>query len=382
VHSPDMIMAACCFTIYACERVRDFDRSAQWCEKVKEFCLRYNLRSMLAFCRVHYAAVLVWRGQWAEADEELTAATRELTATRIGLATEGILRLGELRRRQGRLEEAARLFGEAPGDPFATLGRAGLALDSGDIQSASDLVERFLRQLPADDLLGRVDGLLLALRVRAALGRIDDARGALAQLEAAADGAAGTPPLQGMVAAGRGHLALAGGDPDAARRDFEDAVDCFQRCRAPYETARARVDLAEALLALGRREAAAAELRAALETFLWVGARPDAARATTLLEPLGGSRPSTGGASPLPAGLTRREAEVLGLLAKGMSNQEIAQDLFLSVRTVERHISTIYAKIDADGPAARAIAAAFAFSHGLAIGDRPPSVRSRLPADT
>jgi ATP/maltotriose-dependent transcriptional regulator MalT len=348
--------------IYACERVRDFDRSAQWCAKVEEFCLRSNYRSMLAFCRAHYAAVLLWRGDWAEAEAELTIANRELTATRFGMAFEGVLRLAELRRRQGRPEEAARLFADVPGHPTATLGRAALAYDAGDLLSASDLAERFLRQLPAENLLERIDGLELALRLDCALGRLDQAREALAQLEAAA-AAAGSPALRGVASAGRGLIAAASGDLDGARRAFEDAVDLFERCGAPYETARARIELARTLAALGRPEVAASEARLALQTLRDLGASLDAGRAAALLGELGGDQPPAG---PLPAGLTRREAEVLSLLARGMSNQEIANALFLSVRTVERHISSIYPKIGAEGSTARGTASAFAVRHRLA----------------
>lgn len=69
--------------------------------------------------------------------------------------------------------------------------------------------------------------------------------------------------------------------------------------------------------------------------------------------------------APLPAGLTPREVEVLCLLATGKSNQEIAAELVLSIRTAERHIANIYEKIGAHGKTARATATAFAFSHGL-----------------
>ena len=62
--------------------------------------------------------------------------------------------------------------------------------------------------------------------------------------------------------------------------------------------------------------------------------------------------------------LTTREIEVLNLIASGKSNQEIAGDLGLSIRTVERHISNIYTKIGATGPTARATATAFAHKHG------------------
>jgi DNA-binding NarL/FixJ family response regulator len=86
----------------------------------------------------------------------------------------------------------------------------------------------------------------------------------------------------------------------------------------------------------------------------------DAARARARLA----GRTLAGAASQptRPAGLTEREIEVLHLIAAGKSNREIAEELVLSVRTVERHITNLYGKIDARG---RADATAFAFTHGL-----------------
>ena len=76
------------------------------------------------------------------------------------------------------------------------------------------------------------------------------------------------------------------------------------------------------------------------------------------------------GSSPAPeaatfAGLTSREAEILRLIARGSGNHDIAAQLVISVRTVERHVSNIYLKLGLEGPAARASAATAAIRHGL-----------------
>jgi len=73
-----------------------------------------------------------------------------------------------------------------------------------------------------------------------------------------------------------------------------------------------------------------------------------------------------------PDGLTRRELEVLRLLAAGESNREIGESLVLSVRTVERHITDIYHRLGVSGRAARAAAAAYALTGGLSAPLRPP----------
>ena len=105
----DLIGLTCCFMIYACERVRDFDRAGQWCTRMKEYCERNGLRSVTAVCRTHYATVLTERGEWGDAEAELVIAT-ELLAARPILQADAVARLGELRRLQGRLDEASALF--------------------------------------------------------------------------------------------------------------------------------------------------------------------------------------------------------------------------------------------------------------------------------
>lgn len=105
---------------------------------------------------------------------------------------------------------------------------------------------------------------------------------------------------------------------------------------------------------------AAGHFAAAAERNERAGVRLWADRARRALGPLASTQP--GGPAQLPAGLTSREAEVLSLIAAGQSNQDIAEQLVLSVRTVERHITNLYGKIDARG---RADATAFALRHGL-----------------
>ena len=118
---------ACCYLITACERVRDFERASQWSERMLEFAKRWRIPHLFAVCRAHYAAVLVSRGTWPEAEVEFEAAMREFAGSRPGMGFEAVVRLAELRRRQGRLEEAGALFREVEFHPFAQLGLAAVA---------------------------------------------------------------------------------------------------------------------------------------------------------------------------------------------------------------------------------------------------------------
>jgi LuxR family transcriptional regulator, maltose regulon positive regulatory protein len=364
VEDPDAVVTACCYLLYACERVRDFDRALQWCAKTEEYCRRTSYRSMFGVCRSHYAAVLIWRGDWRRADEELTSAARHLEETRPGWVVEAVLRLAELRQRQGRLDDAVRLYEQVPAHPYSLLGLAAIRLESGDAETAADLVDRFLRRVPPDDLIEHVRGVELTVQIRVALGHLDLARQALGELEAAAEHVS-TDPLRASAHFARASIHESGGEVESARRSFEDAVDLYQRCGAPYETALARMGLARSLLALDRANVAAGEARAALDTFRHLGASREAGRAAVLLRDLGSSLLHAQVDLTAFTGLTRREIDVVRLLARGDSNQEIAGQLFLSVRTVERHISSIYQKLGVHGKAARAVATAFAIEHDL-----------------
>jgi DNA-binding NarL/FixJ family response regulator len=153
--------------------------------------------------------------------------------------------------------------------------------------------------------------------------------------------------LGAMAAHARGAVALAEGDARAALAQLREARQVWHELEAPYEIARTRALGAQACSALGDEEAAALELEAAREIFRRLGAAPDLAR----LEP-----------ATAPHGLSRRELEVLRLVATGKSNREIAAALVISEHTVARHLQNMYAKL---GLSTRAAATAFAFLHDL-----------------
>jgi DNA-binding NarL/FixJ family response regulator len=354
---------ACCYLISACERVRDYDRAGQWCGRVGEFCERYGIGNLLGVCRTHYAGVLTWQGNWAEAERELRSAAGWFEASRPPMVGDALVRLGELRRRQGRLEEADELFARSEGHPLALLGVAALALDRARPEEAADLADRFLRRFPEPARVERAAGLELAVK---AYARIDDherAGEALEQLRRLASRVA-TPPLQAAVLGSEGTVAAARGDQEVARRSFEDALDMLVASGAPFESAGVRLDLATTLAAQGRDQAARRELAAALAAFQELGAEGEAARAEALLARLPGARPSVpAGLLEGPLGeLSRRELEVLALVAEGLSNQEIAERLVLSKHTVNRHVSNILRKL---GVSSRVAAASLAVRHGL-----------------
>lgn len=335
-----MIGLACCYLIAACERIRDYERAVQWCDRLKAFCARWGLRPLFAVCRTQYASVCMWRGAWQEAELELTTAADELAASRPAMTGEGLVRLGELRRRQGQLDEAMALFERCGGHPLALLGRASVTLDRGDFKAGADLAERQLRRLPETNRTERAAALELMLRACLAEGRTDEARRATEELEAIAS-AAGTAPLRALASVAAGLLAERTRDGKSARKHLEDAVDLFEAAGAPFETGRARIDLARVLGSLGRADAAAAEARRAIDDLTPLGARLELARAQALLDgPVPEALPAD------PHGLTTRQVEILRLISEGHGNQAIAERLFISAHTVHRHVANVLTRLD------------------------------------
>jgi ATP/maltotriose-dependent transcriptional regulator MalT len=320
---------------------------------MRDIAERWGGRQLMAVCRSTYGRVLATSGDWERAEGELVAALTEMEASRPGQASGGLVRLGELRARQGRTDEARALFERA-----GTAGRLGLgelALNDGDAATAADAAERVVRRLPEADMLSRVPALELLVRAQAALGRLGDAARSLAQLEEAGE-RLGTPYLLGRVGLVAGELALARGASDEARRACEDAVDRLTESSAPYDAAVARVVLARALTAQGRPEHAEAELRTARDAFAEFGAMWDLARAEAMLA--GGAA----GRAEAVGELSAREVEIVRLVARGLSDAEIADRLVLSPHTVHRHVANVRTKLRLPS---RTAAVAYAARAGL-----------------
>jgi len=347
-----------CTLIYACEAIADYDRARQWCERTREFCKRMGLDTVFSICRTYYATTLIWRGEWEAADTELTAAMRELEPSRPSYVQDSLARLGELRRRQGRLEEAEALFSQAGPHRTALLGLASMAFDRGEMTEAIDLLSRVLRRVGVEDRAERVFVLALLSRARAAVGQMEEARVLLHEM-GELSGLVGTRPLAATVLATRAFVAATAADWPMAQACFEDALDLFEAAEARFEAAGTRLELARVLQAQSRRAAATEQAMMAQTAFGALGARGGFEESAALLRDLSDGLAETSSA-PLPNGITAREGEVLWLIAAGRTNQEIADDLVLSVRTVERHISTIYEKLGLHGRSARASAAAAA----------------------
>src|SRR5262245_24144231 len=345
---------ACCFLVTACVAVRDYERAFVWCDRIAEFAERYGSRYMLAFCRAEYGAVHVWRGRGGEAERVLEASVEDFAGSRPAMLGGPLTALAELRRRQGRPDEATLLLDRAGPVSAGQLCRARLALDRGDGRRAVELAERVLRQLPEDLKVDRAAALELLVGARSARGELERAGEALDDLREI-ERLIGTEAQRAGADLAAGRLAAAAGDHERARPMLEDAVDRFERCGAPFEAAQARLELATSLTALGRARDAGREATAARDRLVELGAEVEAGAARRLLGRLGTD-------TPLPE-LTPREHDVLRLLADGLTNRQIADRPVVSEHTVHRHVTNILRKLELPS---RTAAAALAVRAGLA----------------
>ena len=355
-----------CYLIAACERVRDYDRAVQWCKRLKEFCAKWGLRPLFAVCRTQYASICLWRGTWLEAEEELCAASDELAASRPAMKSDALVLLAELRRRQGRLQEAAALVNQTPPHGAGLLERAELAFDCGDYPAAAERAEQYLRHVPTSNLTDRASGLEILVRALTCLQDWEHAKAALGELSGIAALVA-TLPLQAAASLASGYIAMGENKADEARKCFEDAVDLYLRSGAPFEVGRARIELARALGKVGRIEAALDEAQRAKILLSELNAELESARAQSVLDELAPLLKSNQAAVSLKvrsSELTRREIEVIRLVAEGLNNQKIADLLFVSEHTVHRHLSNILNKLDVS---TRSAAVAQALRRGLLV---------------
>ena len=339
-----------CFLLNACERVRDYERAAEWCRKVEDFSRRIRANFVTLACRAHYGAVLTWHGRWSEAEQSLIEACERFGPERPSWSGLAIVRLADLRRRQGRLDEAEDLVEQRPGNPLAPVVMAELALDRGDPSAAVDVLEPVLRRIPVENRTLRAAPLETMLRARVAAGDAEATASDLLELRSIAD-ALGTRPLLASLSLSEGLVAAAAGDRETARERLEDAVELYAASGASFELGRARLELARILASLGRADAAVREARLALTSLEEIGAAIEAERARNELRSFGAS-PKTTRASRRGQILTPREVEILRLVSEGLTDPEIADRLVLSKHTVHRHVQNAYAKLDCSSRAA------------------------------
>jgi ATP/maltotriose-dependent transcriptional regulator MalT len=337
-----------CSLIASCEEVGDYDRAAEWTEATMRWAQQYPFAIFPGICRLHRAIVLKRRGGLEAAAQEVVRACEELRQSHVASSAAAWAELGDIRRRLGQLDQAEEAFArsqELCGGPCGEL--ALLRLAQGRVEEAMSTITSCVAG--QSNPLGRAGLLPMLVQIAVAAGDLDAAHRALAELETTV-ATFRTATLRAAERSTRGRLQLAEEDP-AARETLQQAVDAWHRLRVPYEEATARTLLGQALRSARDDAGATATFDAAARLFNQIGAQLDAGGVWD-----DGSKPD------LPAGLTEREVEVLRLVGCGLTNNEIATELFLSVKTVSRHLSNIFTKI---GVSSRASATAFAAEHHL-----------------
>jgi DNA-binding CsgD family transcriptional regulator len=351
-----------CNMISACSQVAGVERAAQWIHAGDDFARRYGSPHLYTTCRTYYGTILFETGDWPGAERQLTAALASARTAERALYAEALARLAELKLAQGRLDEAERLLAGFEDESSCASVLAAICLARADPVSAETILNRRLRELERPERPGPypagASSCLEAAVLLELLAAAQFAKGALAEARTTIERLvelgeqAGCDVIVARSARAVGRLLLAEGEAEAAADRLEQALIIFARLNVRLEAARTHLLLASVLRDRG---AAAREARAALDAFERLGAGTDADRAAGLLRSLGEKAARRG---QRDAGvLTKREREVLDLLAEGLTNKELAERLFLTRKTVEHHVHSILVKL---GLRSRAEAAAYA----------------------
>lgn len=340
-----------CNVIRGCQDVYAVGRAREWTNALKAWCdAQPGDVTFSGTCLVHRSEVLQWNGQWPQAIEEARlAAGRLLAGSRERAAAAAFYQQGELHRLRGEFRQAEDSYGNASRlGSEAQPGLALLRLAQGRVDAAASAMRRVAGA--ASSPATRLRLLPAHVEVMLAAGDLEEARCGAAELEEAAR-KLGIEVLAAMAGHARGSVALAEGDARGALGPLRRSFEIWQRLEAPYLAARVRVLLARACRALGDVDGCHLECEAAAAAFRQLGAAPDLA----VIEATAAEHPRSGK-------LTARELQVLRLVAAGKTNRVIGEELFLSEKTVDRHVSNIFDKLEVTS---RTAATAFAYEHRL-----------------
>jgi ATP/maltotriose-dependent transcriptional regulator MalT len=334
-----------CSVIDTCRQVYALGRAREWTSAFSRVCDQQP--EMVAFswsCMVHRSEILQLQGAWPDALAEAGRACERAQRAERKPPGAALYQQAEIHRLRGefaRAEDGYHAASERGCEPQPGLALLRLAQRRADAACAA--IRRLIST--TSDRLRRARFLPAYLEITLSMGDLEEARVARDELRELAH-AFDSDVLRAVVAQADGAIALAEGDAQAALDPLRCAFEQWQRLEAPYEAARVRVLLGQACRALGDEETAALEHKAARSEFARLGAQPELVR---LDAPTAHARPTPG--HPL----TTRELQVLRLISSGRTNKEIASELCLSERTIDRHVSNILNKLDVPTRAAAAV---------------------------
>ena len=352
-----------CAVIASCHNVYALERAREWTRTLEAWLAAQS--SMVPFtgtCAVHRVEILQLGGAWTEAIEAARTTAERLAGAERGepaeAAGEACYQQAEIHRLRGEHAAAEAAYRTAiQHGREAQPGLALLRLAQGRGADAASAIRRVVAATA--DRLSRVRYLPATVDILLATGDLEEARRAARDLEEVASRYR-TDILGAMSGHAQAAIAVHEGKAQAAIDPLRRVLRVWQEAGAPYIVARVRLLLARACRDVGDHDRAAIEAELARGTFAQLGAAPDIAAADTLFGAPGDAKAP--GRTPRPHALSPRELEVLLLVATGKTNKAIARELHLSEKTIDRHVSNIFSKVNV---ASRAAATAYAYQQRL-----------------
>jgi DNA-binding NarL/FixJ family response regulator len=350
--SPTVAGTVYCGMIEICQEISEWRRAQEWTEALTAWWSKQpDMVTFTGQCLVHRAEILQLHGAWPEAAREAEQALERFARAADQYATgAACYQQAELYRLCGDFPAAEEAYQQA--SRWGRQPQPGLALlrlAQGKTEMAAAASRRVVGE--TSERFRQAKLLPAHVEIMLTVGDLQAARDAAAELTQIAD-AYDTPALRAVADHARGAALLTEGDARTALVALRAAWQGWRELQAPYEAARVRVLLGMACRELGDEDAAAMELDAARSVFGQLGATPDLARVEAFAH----------GDAAKAHGLTARELQILRLLATGTTNRLIAGELFVTEKTVDRHVGNIFAKL---GVSSRAAATAYAYQHRL-----------------